>query len=187
MNERPVTLGLIGSACGGLESIRQELVEPFLNNGWEVAVTLTPSAAVWLQSSGEFDTIAQLTNYPVRVDARLPGEKSPHPEVDCYAIVPASANTVAKLALGIADNQALTTACEALGGGLVPVVVFPRVNAAHARQPAWSSHIENLRRVGADLVYGDEVWPLHEPRGAPGRQLPWKAIRTRIESATHRA
>jgi hypothetical protein len=93
---------------------------------------------------------------------------------------------VAKLALGIADNQALTTACEAVGAGIVPVVVFPRVNAAHARQPAWPSHIENLRRVGVDLVYGDEVWPLHEPRTEPGRQLPWNSIRARIESAVRR-
>lgn len=180
-------LGLVGSACGGIESIRQELVEPFLAKGWTVAVTLTPTAGFWLAESGEAQVISQLTGLPVRVDPRLPGEKSPHPPVDCYAVVPASSNTVAKLALGIADNQALTTVCEALGGGDVPIVVFPRVNAAHARQPAWESHIQSLRRAGVDLVYGDDVWPLHEPRSAPGRPLPWQVIRTRIESAASSA
>jgi Flavoprotein len=177
------TLGLIGSGCGGIELIRQELVEPFLAEGWSVAITLTPTAGVWLAGSGEQERLEQLTGFPVRADARLPGETSPHPPVDCYAVVPASANTVAKLALGLSDNQALTTVCEALGGGLVPIVVFPRVNAAHARQPAWHSHIDNLRRAGVDLVYGDDVWPLHEPRSAPGRQLPWPTIRARIQAA----
>jgi hypothetical protein len=37
---------------------------------------------------------------------------------------------------------------EAIGLGAVPVVVFPRVNAAHARHPAWDSHIAALRRAG---------------------------------------
>jgi hypothetical protein len=137
--------------------------------------------------TGEATKIEHATGYPVRVAPRLPGEKSPHPHVDGYAVVPASANTVAKLALGIADNQALTTVCEAIGLGGLPVVVFPRVNAAHARQPAWSSHINALRAAGVELVYGEDVWPLHEPRSAPGRPLPWRAIRQRIENALSRS
>ncbi|WP_221498795.1 flavoprotein [Pseudonocardia eucalypti] len=163
------------------------MVQPFLAQGWSVAVTLTPTAGTWLEASGESRKIQEITGFPVRVAPRMPGQQSPHPTVDCYALVPASANTVAKLALGIADNQALTTACEALGGGYVPVVVFPRVNAAHARQPAWNSHITGLRRAGADLIYGDDVWPLHEPRSAPGRQLPWQTIRERIQAAAQRS
>ncbi len=149
-------------------------------------MTLTPTAGVWLKASGEKAKIEQSTGLPVRVEARLPHERSPHPAVDCYAVVPASANTVAKLALGLADNQALTTVCEALGAGAVPIAVFPRVNAAHARQPAWDSHIDSLRRAGVDLIYGDDVWPLHEPRSAPGRDLPWQAIRERIEALVHK-
>lgn len=183
MTERKRVLGLVGSACGGLELIRQEIVDPFLKLGWTVAVTLTPTAGRWLEASGETKKLEELTGLPVRVMPRMPGEQSPHPHVDCYAVVPASANTVAKLALGLADNQALTTVCEALGGGHVPIVVFPRVNAAHARQPAWESHIVGLRRAGVDLVYGDDVWPLHEPRSAPGRHLPWQAIRDRVQAA----
>jgi phosphopantothenoylcysteine synthetase/decarboxylase len=98
-------------------------------------------------------------------------------------VAPASANTVAKLALGIADNQALTQVCEAIGTRDLPVVVFPRVNAAHARQPAWDSHIQALRRTGVHLVYGDDVWPLHEPRSAPGRKLPWSAVLDAVNAA----
>jgi hypothetical protein len=178
------TLGLVSSSAGGLESIRQELVEHFLADGWRVAITLTPTAATWLRDNGEIDVLERITELPVRSEPRGPAESSPHPRVSCYAVVPASANTVAKLALGIADNQALTTVAEAIGTHGVPIVIFPRVNAAHARHPAWNSHIEALRRAGVDLVYGDDVWPLHEPRSAPSRALPWEAIRQRIKAAT---
>ncbi|MFK0021277.1 flavoprotein [Streptomyces sp. NPDC090798] len=59
-------------------------------------------------------------------------------------VAPASANTVAKLASGVMDNVALTQVGEAIGTLDLPVVVFPRVNAAHARQPAWQRHIDAL-------------------------------------------
>ena len=185
MSRTARTLGLVASAAGGLEQIRAEIIEPLRAEKWQVAVTLTPTAGAWLRNDA--DAIAELTGYPVRVESRLPTHESGHPRVTCYAVVPASANTVAKLALGIADNQALTTACEALGTTGLPVVIFPRINAAHARQPAWASHIEALRRAGADLVYGEDVWPLHEPRSAPDRELPWKLIRQRIKAAASRA
>jgi hypothetical protein len=84
---------------------------------------------------------------------------------------------VAKLALGIADNQALTVAGEAIGDTGLPVVLFPRINAAHARHPAWDGHIGALESAGVRLVRGEDVWPLHEPRTAPpGRRLPWPQI-----------
>ncbi|WP_028661590.1 flavoprotein [Saccharomonospora saliphila] len=170
------TLGLIGSAAGGLERIRSSLVEPALARGWRVAVTLTPTAGTWLEASGERARIEQVTGLPCRVAPRLPSESSPHPPIDCYLVCPASANTVAKMALGLADNQALTTVCEAIGSRAVPVVVFPRINAAHARQPAWDSHIAALRGVGVHLLMGEEYWPLHEPRSAPGKDLPWEKV-----------
>jgi len=153
-------------------------------DGWRVAVTATPTAAHWLRESGEASRIESATGYPLRDTPRLPSENSPHPEVDCHAVVPATANTVAKLALGISDNQALTTVNEAIGAKHPPVVVFPRINAAHAAHPAWDDHIAALVKAGVHLVYGDDVWPLHQPRSAPGRRLPWYAIRQEIEEAT---
>jgi 3-polyprenyl-4-hydroxybenzoate decarboxylase len=184
MNDDPApVVGLVGSSAGGVEEIRERLIEPLQSLGWRVAVTLTPTAATWLDAIGELAKIEDTTGYVVRHEPRLPSETSPHPEVDCYAVAPASANTVAKLALGIADNQALTQVCEAIGGRSVPVVIFPRVNAAHAGQPAWEGHVAALQRAGVHLVYGEKVWPLHRPRSAPGRQLPWHAIIDAIRSA----
>lgn len=176
VTQRRPTCGLIVSAAGGCERIREGFVEPAIDAGWTVAVTVTPIAATWLENLGELEKLEAVTGQAVRVQPRLPGEASPHPAIDVYAVIPASANTVAKLALGLADNQALTAACEAIGGQEVPVVVFPRINAAHARQPMWEQHITALRRAGVYLVYGEDVWPLHEPRSAPGKDLPWSAL-----------
>lgn len=56
------------------------------------------------------------------------------------------------------------------------MIIVPRINAAHARQPAWSSHIARLRSAGVELIYGNDIWPLAEPRTAGPRNLPWQAI-----------
>ncbi|MFF0052299.1 flavoprotein [Streptomyces sp. NPDC005498] len=173
----------MGTAADGVEQLRTGLVEPAMALGWQVAVTLTTNAGRWLRANGELDRLETLTGLPVRDTPRLPTEPRPHPDADCYVVAPASANYVAKLATGIADNQALTQVGEALGTIDVPVVVFPRINAAHARHPAWEGHIETLRKAGVELLYGPDVWPLYEPREGPAVQgLPWATI---MESIRH--
>jgi hypothetical protein len=186
MTEAP-TVGLIGCAAGGLERIREELIEPLIDAGLRVATTLTPTGHSWLAPLGELDRIRAVTGFEVRSLPRGPREESPHPPVACYAVVPATANTVAKLAMGIADNQALTAVGEALGHPNIPVVIFPRINASHARHPAWHGHLAALRRAGVELIYGDDVWPLHEPGSAPRRTLPWAQIRNAITDAARTA
>ncbi len=175
-SHRPV-IALVVSAAGGVESVREAFVEPLVGRGWTVAVTATPTAGRWLDRSDELVRLERLTGLPVRTEPRLPSETSPHPPADCVVVAPASANTVAKLALGVSDNQALTVANEAIGDLQLPVVVFPRINAAHARHPAWKGHMTALEWAGVHLVRGEDVWPLHEPRSAPpGRPLPWRHI-----------
>ncbi|WP_267886565.1 flavoprotein [Streptomyces sp. WM6386] len=167
-----------------MEALRTGLVEPAIDRGWQVAVTLTPTAGEWLRMTGEVERLEKLTGLPVRDAPRVPGETRPHPPVDCYVVAPASANMVAKLASGVMDNQALTQVGEAIGTLGLPVVVFPRVNAAHARHPAWQRHIDALRAGGVHLVYGPEAWPLYEPREAPaGRELPWRAVLDAVDDA----
>jgi hypothetical protein len=169
-------LGVVASGAGGVENLLSGLVLPAMDAGWTVVVTLTPTAGRWLAETGSVTEIEKATSYPVRVESRLPHEVSAHPQVDCYVVAPASANTVAKLALGVSDNQALTQVNEAIGTLGLPVVVFPRVNAAHARHPSWSGYLAALRQAGVHLVYGEDVWPLYEPRQAGPRELPWSAI-----------
>ena len=172
-------VGVVASGAGGVERLRTRLVEPLIALGHTVAVTLTPTAGRWLEHIGEVGKLEVATGLPVRSEPRMPGEPRPHPRADAYAVVPASANTVAKLALGIGDNQALSVLCESVGS--VPMFVFPRVNAAHARHPAWQSHIDVVRGAGVRLLYGEDVWPLREPREEDGRPVPWEAILSAIE------
>ena len=175
-------VGVVGSGAGGVERLAEGLVEPLVARGHTVAVTLTPTAYTWLDGDGKLGSLEELTGLPVRAQPRLPNETSPHPPPDVLVAAPATSNTVAKLALGIADNQALTLLCENIA--VTPMVVFPRVNAAHARQPAWDSHLAGLRSCGVHLVYGEDVWPLYEPRTAPpGRPLPWDAILAEVDGA----
>ena len=44
------------------------------------------------------------------------------------------------------------------------MIIFPRINAADARQPTWNDHLTRLRSAGVELVYGEHVWPLAELR-----------------------
>jgi hypothetical protein len=113
-------------------------------------VTLTPTAERWLRASGEFERLTALTDLPVRSVSRLPGEPRPHPDPEHFLFVPATANSTAKLALGLADNQALTVLCEAIGGTPV-VVVCPQLSADQARHPAWAGHLRTLTGAGARI------------------------------------
>jgi phosphopantothenoylcysteine synthetase/decarboxylase len=76
---------------------------------------------------GELERLETLTGLPVRSTPRLPHEQKPHPSSDVLVGAPMTANSVAKLALGIADNQALTVLWESVA--TVPMIIFPRVNA----------------------------------------------------------
>jgi hypothetical protein len=146
-------LGLVASGAGGVERwFRAGLAEPAAARGWRLAVTLTPTAARWLESADELDALRATTDLPVRWTSRLPTEPKPHPVPDCFLFAPATANSVAKLALGLSDNQALTVLCEALGMPDVPVVVQPQAGEAQVRHPAWQSHLTTLRSSGVHLV-----------------------------------
>lgn len=179
------TIGVVACAAGGVEHLRTDLVEPLLDAGHTVAVTLTPTAFKWLEATGDTERIASATGLPVRAASRLPSEPSPHPRLDAIVVAPATFNSTAKIALGLADNQALTLVTESLT--VVPVVLFPRINAAHAEHPAWAGHMSALRSAGVELIEGPEVWPLYRPREAPpGRPLPWASIIDAVQSAAGR-
>ena len=175
-------VALVPCAAGGLGDITDGLIRPLLDGGHEVTITATPRAHDWLKDSQDDDKLRALTGLAVRSAPRLPGEKSPLPAPDVLVCAPASANTVAKLALGIADNQALTLLVENVA--TKPLVVFPRINAGHARHPAWDRHLSALRSAGVRLIYGPDVWPLYEPREAPpDRALPWSEILAAVDEA----
>jgi phosphopantothenoylcysteine decarboxylase / phosphopantothenate---cysteine ligase len=67
---------------------------------------------------------------------------------DAFLIAPASANTVAKLAAGIADNllTAAALACRA------PLILAPAMNAAMYRHPATQANLSLLRARGFTVL-----------------------------------
>jgi hypothetical protein len=164
-------LGLVVSACYGVDRrLCDEIAGPAVERGWRLAITLTPNAERWLAASGELDRLTQLTDLPVRSTSRLPSEPRPHPDPGCFLFVPASVNSVGKLALGLSDNQALTVLCEAVGAPAVEVVVCPQLSDAQAGHPAWPGHLATLRSAGVRIepVTPDQPWTgvldaLHSP------------------------
>jgi len=62
-------------------------------------------------------------------------------------------------------TTALTVVCESVA--TMPMIIFPRVNAAHARQPAWSDQLDRLRSAGVQLICGEDAWPLRLARCGP--------------------
>ena len=47
------SIGVVATSAGGVETIRQGLVQPLVDEGHQVAITLTPTAAIWLDHLGE--------------------------------------------------------------------------------------------------------------------------------------
>lgn len=145
-------LGLVAGSCGGLDvRFAAELVHPATERGWRPAITLTPTAHRWLESTGGLDTIAAATDLPIRSESRLPGEPRPHPDPEVFLFAPASANSVAKLALGIADNQALTVLGDVLGAPGITMVVAYQIQDTRTFHPAWQRHLDTLTEAGVTL------------------------------------
>ncbi|MGW5054669.1 flavoprotein [Actinokineospora sp. NPDC004072] len=154
-------LGLVSAAGGGVEHrLRVEVAVPAARRGWRLAITFTPTAARWMQAAGEAARLQSLTDLPVRWESRLPDQPKPYPIPDAFLFVPATANSVAKLATGIADNQALTALTEAIGTPGVPVVVRPQADPAQRAHPAWEAHLETLLSCGVHIADGprDDPW-----------------------------
>jgi phosphopantothenoylcysteine decarboxylase / phosphopantothenate---cysteine ligase len=111
-------------------------------------------------------SFAALTGAPVLLDefehdparGAFPGEEQPSHQplshlrlvtnADLYLIAPASANTLAKLAAGIADN--LLTSCAL--AATCPVIVAPAMNNHMFEHPATQANIELLRARGVQII-----------------------------------
>jgi phosphopantothenoylcysteine decarboxylase / phosphopantothenate---cysteine ligase len=71
---------------------------------------------------------------------------------DLYLVAPASANTVAKLAHGHADNLVTTAALAAGGVGGVPVLVAPAMNNHMYEHPAVQANLTALADRGITVI-----------------------------------
>jgi hypothetical protein len=103
-----------------------------------------------------------------------PSEPDVLPAPDAIIVAPATVNTINKWAAGIRDTLALGILVEAIGKRL-PTVALPFTNRAHAAHPAFTDNISKLRSWGVTVLFGPNVYSLHEP-GTGSRYLhlfPW--------------
>ena len=148
---------------GGIAAYKAaELVRLATAADHAVRVVQTPASLNFVGRA----TFEAVTGAPVLVDeferdpgrGAYPGEPAPdhdpisHLELvrraDVYCVAPASANTIAKLAQGLADNL-LTSAALAC---TAPLVVAPAMNNHMYEHPATRENLDRLRGRGARIV-----------------------------------
>lgn len=126
------------------------LVRLMVREGWQVRVVPTPRA---LDFVGEI-TWRTLSQHAVERDAfGVSADWHPrHIELagwcDLFVVAPCSANTLAKLAHGLADNLLAQTALACRR----PLVLAPAMNAEMWRHPATQANAEALKARGARLL-----------------------------------
>jgi phosphopantothenoylcysteine decarboxylase/phosphopantothenate--cysteine ligase len=154
---------------GGIAAYKAcELCRLLVKAGHEVVPVLTPGAERFVIAA-TFEALAR----------RGPSETAyPHLErVDLLVIAPLTANTLAKLAQGIADNV-LTEAVLAHDG---PVLVAPAMNHRMWSHPATQGNVAILRERGVELI-GPEEGDLAEGEHGIGRLAEPEAIFARAQA-----
>ncbi len=129
---------------GGIAAYKAcELTRLLVKSGHEVIPLVTPGAQRFVSE----ETFLAL--------ARRPRAEDLYPHLtrgDLLIVAPCTANTLAKLAQGLADNV-LTEAALAHRG---PVLVAPAMNPRMWAHPATRANVEALVRRGVELVGPDE-------------------------------
>lgn len=127
-----------------------ELVRLMKTKGWEVQVIMTRAATKFV---GEL-TFCTLSQNPVAVDMfERPEDWKPEhialaETCDAFVIAPCTANVIAKMALGLADDLLSCTALACPG----PVVVAPAMNVHMWNHPATQANVRTLEGRGVTLV-----------------------------------
>jgi phosphopantothenoylcysteine decarboxylase/phosphopantothenate--cysteine ligase len=125
---------------GGIAAYKAcELCRLLVREGHEVTPLLTPEAESFV-SAKTFEALAR---------RELPRDLYPHlVEADLFVIAPLTANTLAKLAQGLADSV-LTQAALAFSG---PVLVAPAMNVRMWEHPATQANVRLLAERGVELI-----------------------------------
>ena len=121
-----------------------------IKNGYDVRVIMTASAQAFITPL----TLQALTGNPVHID--LLDETAElgmgHIELakwaDLLIIAPATANTIAKLAMGIADDL-LTTVCLAT---TAPILVAPAMNQQMWQHPSVKLNLQTLSDYDYEII-----------------------------------
>ena len=142
-----IILGITGSIAAYKSAVLCRLL---VSAGAEVKVVMTPLAKQFITPL----TMATLSKNPILVDFFNPenGEWNSHVSLgewaDCYLIAPATANTMAKMATGVADNLLLTTYLSAR----CKVAIAPAMDLDMYAHVATQRNMEQLRKDGVHII-----------------------------------
>jgi phosphopantothenoylcysteine decarboxylase/phosphopantothenate--cysteine ligase len=158
---------LVG-VTGGIAAYKAcELVRLLVKAGHEVTPVLTPDSERFV-TSHTFEALAR---------REAPRDLYPHlVESDLLVIAPLSANTLAKLAHGLADNV-LTQAALAFRG---PLLVAPAMNVRMWEHAATKENVATLVGRGVEIL-GPQAGELAEGEHGPGRMTEPEAIFARCQ------
>ncbi len=152
---------------GGIAAYKScELCRLLVKAGHEVTPVLTAEAEGFV-TARTFEALAR---------REQPRALYPHlVEADVLVVAPLSANTLAKLAHGLADNV-LTQLALAFRG---PLLVAPAMNVRMWEHPATQANVTILRGRGVEIV-GPEAGELAEGETGIGRMSEPEAIFARV-------
>lgn len=172
-----IVLGVTGSIAAYKAA---ELARLMVKKGWAVSAIMTRAATRFV---GEL-TFKTLTRRPVAVDmfeeteAWRPTHISLADLADALVIAPCTANVMAKLAHGLADDalSATALACAA------PLVIAPAMNERMWEHPATRENLRLLKARGAvivDVARGELACGCE----GRGRMAPVEAVMAAVEKA----
>jgi len=158
MNPFPTDLNgkrLLIGVTGGIAAYKVcELVRRLLDDGATVQVVMTAAAQRFVTAT----TMQALSGRPVFTDESAwaqVGNGMPHIEltrgVDAIVVAPATANFIAKAALGLADDL-LSTLVLARNRATTALLVAPAMNVEMWDNPATQRHVAQLAADGALLL-----------------------------------
>ncbi len=158
MNGARILLGV----CGGVAAYKSAaLTSTLVQRGALVDVVMTASAERFVGAL----TFASLTARPVYTSLWDAPERIPHirlvREAEVILVAPATANLIAKLAHGIADDL-LTTALLA---ARIPIVLAPAMNDAMYANDATQQNLATLRARGYEFVDPERGFLAERERG----------------------
>ncbi len=145
---KKILLGLTGSiACYKT----CELIRMLTKAGASVKTVISPST---LEFIGE-KTLETLSNSPVYINQFAPKQSTEHISLadwaDLFVIAPITANTISKIASGIADNL-IASVFNAYLGSKKPVIIAPAMNTGMLNNPFVQKNINALKNEGIKIA-----------------------------------
>ncbi len=158
---------------GGIAAYKAcEIVRRLAEHGLAVQVVMTETATRFISPL----TLATLSERPVWTDEFPQGIGTPASaqdviahidlaeQADVFLLAPATANTIAKIAHGIADNLLTSTAVAWQG----PALVAPAMNHRMYENPVTQENLQTLSQLGYTEIEPEEGWLACGETG-PGR------------------